>query len=208
MDEPRWWITNPNFHYSPLDQARRYGPLAQEGKIATKSYQWLEIEVNQPDFPRVLKIRVINPGEKSALTVAPISPKGELLRQQQLSTTVPAHWTGWLTVDLAQMAGARRFRLEFPAGASNYQISGLVFGEEAHNWPWAQRATLKAKPRETGAPEITVSFNPQTMLPPPLNQKKISVLDDSGSSVLFPTALRQRDCIEERSDEYGSDRLQ
>jgi hypothetical protein len=185
VDEPRWWITSPNFHYSPLDQSRRYGPLAQEGKIATKIYQWLEIELTNPDFPKVLRIRVINPGEKSALTLNPISAQGELLLQRQLTTSVPPHWTGWLTFDLAQMQGAQRFRVVFPAGATNYQISGLVFGEEAHNWPWAQRATLKAQPRETGAPEITVSFDPRTMLPPPLNQKKISVLDDSGSSVLF-----------------------
>ena len=52
VDEPRWWITSPNFHYSPLDQSRRYGPLAQEGKIATKIYQWLEIEVNQSRFSK------------------------------------------------------------------------------------------------------------------------------------------------------------
>ena len=49
--------------------------LAQEGKIATKSYQWLEIEVNQPISPTVLKIRIINPGEKSALTLHPY-PQG------------------------------------------------------------------------------------------------------------------------------------
>lgn len=185
VDEPRWWITSPNFHYSPLDRSRRYGPLAQEGKIATKSYQWLEIEVNQPISPAVFKIRIINSGEKSALILVPVSTKGELVRQRQLPTTVPAHWTGWLTLDLSQTEGDRRFRLEFPPGAPDYKISGLVFGEEAHNWPWAQRATLRAKPRETGAPEITVSFDPRTMLPPPLNQKTITVLDDSGSSVLF-----------------------
>jgi hypothetical protein len=184
MDEPRWWITNPNFHYSPLDRARRSGPLAHEGKIATRSLQWLEIEVNQPDFPRILKIQVINPGEKSTLTLAPVSPKGELLWDQQLSTTIPAHWSGWLRFDLTQMEGIRRFRLVFPAGETN-QISGLVFGEELHNWPWAQRAILRAKPRENGGEEITVFFDPQKMLPPPLNQKKIKVLDDSGSAVLF-----------------------
>jgi hypothetical protein len=83
------------------------------------------------------------------------------------------------------METTRRFRLVFPPGAPDYQIGGLAFGEEVLNWPWAQRATLTAKPRNPGNPEITVSFDPRTLLPPPLNEKKISVLDDSGSSVLL-----------------------
>jgi hypothetical protein len=185
LDEPRWWITNPNFHYSPLDKARRYGPLAQEGIISTQSYQWLELEVKEPDFPKVLKLRINNPGENSSLILTAISPQGELLRPGQLSTPISAHWSGWLELDLSRLPPARRFRLIFPAGGPYYQISGLVFGEAAHNWPWAQRATLRAKPREGGGEEITVSFDTRKMLPPPLNQKKISVLDDSGSSVLL-----------------------
>ena len=65
VDEPNWWITSPNFRYSPLDKPRRFSPLAREGKIASKDYQWLELEINQPDFPKVLKIQVTNKGEKS-----------------------------------------------------------------------------------------------------------------------------------------------
>lgn len=185
VDEPRWWITSPNFHYSPLDKPRRHGPLAQEGKIATRDYQWLELEVNQPDFPKVLNIRLENQGEKSVVLLAPLSPKGELLREKHLTTTVPAHWSGWLRLDLTQMPAAQRFRLVFPAGAPDYRLSGLTFGEETHNWPWTQRATMTAKPRDTGSPDITVSFDPRTLLPHPLNQKKISILDDTGSSVLL-----------------------
>ena len=185
VDEPNWWITSPNFRYSPLDKPRRFLPLAREGKIASKDYQWLEIELQQPDYPKVLQIRVINKGEQSTLTLTPLSVKNELLPQQQLASTIPAHWSGWLRLNLAQMPGAQRFRLSFPGGEPDYQISGLHFGDQTHNWPWAQRARLIAKPRETGAPEITVSFDPQKMLPPPLNQRKISILDDSGSSVLF-----------------------
>jgi hypothetical protein len=184
--EPRWWITSPNFHYSPLDRPRRFEPLAQEGKIATKNFHWLEVEVNQPDFPTVLKIQVDNPGEKSALLLEPLSPQGEPHRQPLLETAIPAHWSGWLRLDLGQVgAPPPRFRLLFPAASPDYQISGLAFGDETLNWPWAQRATLTAKPREPAAPAITVSFDARTLLPPPLNQKKLRVLNDTGSSVLL-----------------------
>jgi hypothetical protein len=184
VDESRWWITSPDFHYSPLNKPRRFSPLAQEGKIAARDYQWLELEVNQSDFPKVLKIRVMNPGEKATLTLTPLSPQGEVLQSQQLTATVPAHWSGWLSLDLGQTTAGRRFRLGFP-GAPDYQISGLVFGEEHHNWPWEQQAILRAKPWAANAPEITVSFDPRKLLPAPLDQRKISVLDDTGSSVLL-----------------------
>jgi hypothetical protein len=185
LDEPRWWITSPNFHYSPLDKTRRHGPLAQEGKISTQDYQWLELEVKQPDFPRVLKVKIDNPGEISSLSLEALSPQGEPLGHGRLFTAVPAHWSGWLPIDLSQMTPTRRFRLVFPGGGSYYLVSGLVFGEEAHNWPWAQRATLLAKPRGMGGEAISVSFDARKMLPPPLNQRNISILDDSGSSVLL-----------------------
>ena len=184
-DEPNWWITSPNFRYSPLDKPRHFGPLAREGKISTQDYQWLELEVSLADFPKILNIEILNPKENSTLTLVPVSSQGELLRQPQIVTSIPAHWSGWLRLDLAQMSTAHRFRLIFPAAGPNYQISGLVFGDEAYHWPWTQQATLRAKPRESGAPEISVSFDPHKILPPPLNRRKISVLNDSGSSVLF-----------------------
>ena len=88
-------------------------------------------------------------------------------------------------MNLDKMPSIEHFRLTFSAADLDYQISGLSFGDDTHNWPWAQKAKLTAKPREPGAPDITVSFDPQKMLPPPLNERKISILDDSGSSVLF-----------------------
>ena len=184
VDEPNWWITSPNFRYSPLDKPRRFLPLAREGKIASKDYQWLELEVQQPDFPKDLNIQVDNKGEQSTVTLTPLSAKGELLPKQQI-IAIPAHWSGWLRLKLEQIPASQRFRLTFPAGDPKYQVSGLSFGDDQRHWPWAQKATLSAKPRESGAPDISVSFDPQKMLPPPLNQRKITILDDSGSSVLF-----------------------
>ena len=53
------------------------------------------------------------------------------------------------------------------------------------NWPWAQRARLKLRSRDGDVGEFTISFDPAALLPPPLNKKKIEVIDDSGSSVLL-----------------------
>lgn len=185
QDEPRWWITSPSFRYSPLDRPRRFGPLAREGKIALADFQWLEIHPNRPDFPKTLKIRVDNAGEKSALALVAVSAQGEVLSGRTLTVVVPGQWQGWLEVDLAKLGEARRFRLGTPPGVPAFQISGLVLGEQPHLWPWAQRATLTARPRDPGAPEIVVSFDPRDLLPPPLQAKRISILDDTGSAVLL-----------------------
>jgi hypothetical protein len=60
----------------------------------------------------------------------------------------------------------------------------MIFGEDRFLWPWTQKADLTLRPRE-GAPEVTVSFDPAAILPPPLRSAKVSILDDYGSSVLL-----------------------
>ena len=148
VDETNWWITSPNFRYSPLDNPRRFGPLAREGKIAGRDYQWLDIEISQPDNPKIINIQVVNKGKPSTVTLTPLSAKGELLPQQQITGTIPAHWSGWLRLNLDRMSSIQRFRLTFPAGEPDYLIGGISFGDDTHNWPWAQKAVLTAKPRE------------------------------------------------------------
>jgi hypothetical protein len=184
VDETNWWITSPNFRYSPLDKPRRFLPLALKGKIASKDYEWLDLELHQQDYPKSVNVHIINSGEKSTLTVSQVSAQGEVL-PPQLDSSIPANWSGWLRLNLEKIPPTQRFRLLFPPGDPKYQVSGISFGDDTHNWPWEQKATLTAKPRQPGAPDITVSFDSRKILPSPLNQRKISILDDSGSSVLF-----------------------
>jgi hypothetical protein len=70
--------------------------------------------------------------------------------------------------------------------SDQYLVGGIIFGEDSHHWPWAQKALLTFQPRDdccTGP--ITVSFDPAALLPEPVNTRRITVLDDRGSSVLL-----------------------
>jgi hypothetical protein len=184
VDESEWWISNPDFYYSPLNQPRKYGPVAKFGQIAAAEFSWLDLEVKTGNFPKLLKIKIDNPAGPAALEVVPVAGAGTLLPRHKITASVPARWSGWLTLDLTAGPEVRRFRIVLPPGDPGYHLSGMIFGEDRFLWPWTQKADLTLRPRE-GGPEVTVSFDPAAMLPPPLQDRKVSVLDDYGSGVLL-----------------------
>lgn len=185
VDEHRWWITSPEFRFSPLSRRRLQRPLAEEGKLAVARFRWLEVEPQTPVFPKVLRVEVANPGKAGELNVFPVNQRGPSGPLQRLVVPVPADWSGWLEINLEAFPQGRRFRLEFPGGHDSLTIGGLVFGADRLQWPWAQKAKLTLLPRENGSEAITVNFDPSDLLPNPLKHRKITTLNDLGSSVLF-----------------------
>ncbi len=183
-DEARWWITMPEFRYSPLSQPRRQGPLAREGKIPAKLYRWLDVKAATPEVPKSLRLYIDNPRGEAVLEAAPLNQEGEPFEQYRQEVKIPAHHTGWLTVDLSAMPSVSSVRLLFPRG-SDYEVGGITFGQDRHYWPWAQKARLTFQPRHGCTGPITVSFDPAALLPEPLKKRRITVLDDRGSSVLL-----------------------
>lgn len=184
VDEPDWWLGIPDFNFSPLSTRRKYGPLARDGQLAAADFSWIEVEVKISDFPKLLKIKINNPGGASTIDLIPVSASRTLLSLYKISAAVPARWSGWVTLDLTATPEVKRFRILLPPGSPCYQLSGMIFGEDRLRWPWSQKASLTLMPRE-GPSEITVSFDPAESLPAPLNRRAVSVLDDQGSSVLL-----------------------
>jgi len=184
VDEPNWWISSPDFYFSPLSEPRKYGPLAKFGHLAAAEFSWLELEVKTIPYPKLLKIKINNPGGPSTIDLVPVSAARTLLQPDKITAPVPAHWSGWVTLNLAACPEVTRFRILLPAGNPGYQLSGMIFGEDRLLWPWSQKASLTLMPR-AGLSEITVAFDPAEILPAPLNKMAVSVLDDQGSSVLF-----------------------
>lgn len=184
VDEPDWWLGIPDFNFSPLSTRRKYGPLARDGQLAAADFSWIEVEVKVSDFPKLLKIKINNPGGASTIDLIPVSASRTLLSLYKISAAVPARWSGWVTLDLTATPEVKRFRILLPPGSPCYQLSGMTFGEDRLRWPWSQKASLTLMPRE-GPSEISVSFDPAESLPAPLNRRAVSVLDDQGSSVLL-----------------------
>ena len=184
-DEPWWWITMPNFRYSPLNQGRTHGPLAREGKIPADLYRWLEVKPATKEAPKTLRINIDNPGDESVLEAALVDQEGKPLDRHRQTLKVPGRWSGWLTVDLADMPPDGSVRLLFPREADKFKVAALTFGEDRLHWPWSQKALLTFQPRYDTTGPITVSFDPKHLLPEELRARPVTVLDDRGSSVLL-----------------------
>ena len=183
--ESQWWITIPDFRFSPLSQPRRHGPLAREGKIPVALYRWLDLRATTKDVPKTLRLKIDNPRGQALLKVTPLDPDEKTLNQYRQTMKIPAHWSGWLTVDLAAMPPDSTVRLLFRDN-DQYLVGGITFGEDSHHWPWAQKALLTFQPRKDCCDgPLTVSYDPAVLLPKPVNTRQITVLDDRGSSVLL-----------------------
>jgi hypothetical protein len=98
---------------------------------------------------------------------------------------VPSRWTGWLQFDLESLRPGETCRLLLPKEPNALTVGGLVFGDTHHHWPWQQKAkiTLLAKDPATG--QVSLDFDPASLLPPPLKPGDWVVIDDAGSSVLL-----------------------
>jgi hypothetical protein len=184
-DESGWWQTVPDFRNSPLSEARRHGPVARDGKIPAALYRWIDLQAMTGEAPKTLRLLIDNPRGPAVLEVAPLDSQGKPLEKFRRVLKIPAHWSGALTVELGALPPKAPLRLIFPRESDRYQISGLTFGEDHLRWPWAHNATLTFQPRNGCDQPITLSFDPAALLPEQLRARRITVLDDRGSSVLL-----------------------
>jgi hypothetical protein len=184
-DEAYWWPSMPDFRYSPLSRPHGHQPLALEGKLATARYHWLDIKTTTRDVPKTLRLKIDNPQGARVIEITPLDQEGKLLDRYRQALNIPAHYSGWLTVDLAKMPAEAPLRLIFPYDSDKLTISGLTFGEDRLRWPWAQKTLLSFQPRHDDTGPITVSFDPAALLPEQLRGRQVTVMDDRGSSVLL-----------------------
>lgn len=184
MSEDSWWITGPDYRYSPLSAGRTNQPLAINGRIRAADFAWIEVESKIRARPGPLSVLVENQGPASVLELVPVDAFGRLMGDLARREIVRAGWSGRVSFALPEDPSLARFRLVFPPG-NDLLIEGLVFGHDALYWPWAQRADLTFVYRKGSNVPVTVSFDPARRLPEALHGRKITVLDDRGSAVLF-----------------------
>jgi len=185
VSEHRWWVTSPEYRFSPLSKRRKHGPLAREGMIRASDFRWIEIRPTVPDFPGTLNLTVKNTGKKALIQVIPIDRAGVPLSAGRTKKMIPADFSGRVELDLSKAPQADRFRIVLPGGDPKLVIGAIGFGDDRNHWPWAQKADLTFMPKDSETGPVLVSFDPGKILPAPLNEKKITVLNDNGSSVLF-----------------------
>ena len=185
LPEPDWWTTQPDFRFSPLSTRRTHQPISYEGYIPASSFNWIEVEPQVRDFPRVLRLYVKSEGDSAEIEVVPLDRCGKLLRGASATATVPGGSSGWIDLDISGAREATRFRIARVGGSSKFGIGGITFGRDRLMWPWAQKAELAVAQHDDGSNPVVVRFDPSGMVPFPLNGRRVTVLDDHGSSVLL-----------------------
>jgi hypothetical protein len=88
-------------------------------------------------------------------------------------------------VDLKESCQGCTYRIVPPKHPHRLALGGISFDESRLHWPWDQKAelTLFAKDPATGL--VNLAFDPATLVPSALAERQVSVIDDSGSSVLL-----------------------
>jgi len=183
--EDEWWISYPELRFSPLSRPRRPYQVSREGKIVASSVRYIEIKPQQNFRDGSLRVFVENNGESPDwIQVTPVGNAGHSYDSESKTLEVPARSSGWMDTGVTVADEATSLRINVPP-KSRLSIRGLKFGEDRLNWPWAQRARLTLVPKAAGTGPVDVRFIPEELLPQPLNEKNVSVLDDHGCTVLF-----------------------
>jgi hypothetical protein len=185
LKENEWWTQSPEFRISPLNKRRVHGPINREGVIPVDPFKWIEIRTHGKSIPQHLRIWINNPGKTSSLVITPRGKARKSDKKGRIKKKIPEQWSGWMEFDLRSIQPSKKIRVYFYPAENEFSIAGISFENHRLNWPWAQKADLYFMFKDVNTGLVKISFNPQKLLPPPLNKKRISVIDDQGSSVLF-----------------------
>lgn len=177
-------LNSPQFYFSPLSDPPVYSPLSKEGALHSEDYRWLDLTPTSGDFPKKVRIFVRNDGAATSLGAGAWG-RGDSAAGPWVTHPVPLKWEGWIEYDVIAAAGARSIRIGMPPRPAQLAISGIALDDEKHFWPWTSKTVLKLMSTNPFIGESSVSFDPARCLPSLLRDRKITVLNDRGSSVLF-----------------------
>ena len=179
--EINWWITSPDFHYSPWSRPRRDHPPSWEGKLRVVDFRKIGVVLDAGSS--VLLLFAINHGPPAKIVVTGKSSDKENDNPKTLTASVPARFSGWLSFDFKGKTFAE-FQLDFLPGKAGLEIGGISFDPDGLNWPWSRKARLILYPRDSGKGAIQASFDLDQLLPQMPKDKRATVVNDVGSTVL------------------------
>ncbi len=183
--ERYWWTTSPAFVYSPIAKRKIQRPLSREGYIPASEFHYIDIEPSVDPAKKELRILFRNRGSTAKAALIPLDEKGLPEPRQAVPITIPGDYHDRMSVDMRQIDMARGFRLSFPSARKDLSIGGITFGDEGTRWPWKEKPAVTFIPIDWKTGPVTIHFDTSRLVPEPLSHKKLTVMDDTGSSVLL-----------------------
>jgi hypothetical protein len=154
----------------------KYG---KDAGVALSESNTVDFSSSVPISKGDLKISVLNSGGDAKLTLTYVAEGVP----RTVTTTVPAHKSGWVVLAEGLPEGAlQNFTLKLAKADSRVYMRGLRLDDTTLNWPWGQRASLTF--HVGGANTQTLRFDPDDLLPIQGMKNPVRILDDSGSTVL------------------------
>ncbi|MDQ7785791.1 MAG: hypothetical protein RDU20_23115 [Desulfomonilaceae bacterium] len=185
FEEDEWWQARPSLRYSALDRQRPDRTLSVNARIPMARVTWAQIEPRDGRTVQSVEVFVDDLVADARVEVVPVDRSGTLAHHETVTAHVRAGRTGWVRMQLPDRDSLKGIRILGPQGRGAYSLGGVRFDGDRLRWPWNSKADMTVQPRAGDTAPVTVSFDPQKLLPPLLSNRKVSVLDDEGSSVLI-----------------------
>jgi len=191
FEEEEWWQSKPSLRYSALDLQKPNRTLSINGKIPMNRLMWLQLESSNGETMRSVEVFVDDVNADTCIEVVAPCSTGNSSEHVIAIEDLRAGRRGWVRIAISDQEPLKGIRIMSPRGKGSYSIGGLRFGIDRLRWPWNSKANMIAQPRVGDTTPVKVSFDPQKLMPSMLKGRKLTVLDDNGSSVLIRIAPSQ-----------------
>lgn len=185
VDEDKWWMAWPPLRHSALHRESHRRIMTVEGWIPLHEFSFIAIEPKETTPSQTMRLLVKNRGSSKAIQIGPLSEPSTIRERNPMALGVPARHSGWLTADISRFKDAKGFKISFLTLDGECLIGGISFGSTNLHWPWAEKCVMKLVPPAGNKPPVIVSFDSARLVPAALRDRRVTVLDDAGSSVLL-----------------------
>lgn len=143
------------------------------------------LTISSPVRP-ISSLRVLIDGPQSQIAIRAVSISSEGVRGSEVKqqAAIAAHRPTWVTIDVNNPTGDRTVELQIDDSRAEARLLGLRTGDGPLAWPWSEGLVISSQRFDEGG-NVDWSFDPQLLVPEPLRDLKIEVLDDQGSSLLL-----------------------
>jgi hypothetical protein len=174
----KWWISLPQYRFSPISAQRKSYQVAVNGQIPVSELYNLRLKIQKPCDGNQLILQLSEIHQNSFIDIIFFSDSEvtQTIRRIDLEKSAKSR----IAIELPP--NTNELEMRFSPG-SDFFLSGLNLSDDGLLWPWSCKGTMVLNSKSEANP-ITVTFDIAQLVPKPLRNRSMSVIDDKGCSVL------------------------